>query len=249
MKSVAVLVAFILVLLAAVAVFAPAALVGALLDAVTQGQLRLADATGTVWNGRGLVTDAQRTWSLPIGWKADPLAMMHGDQVIALQAADGGDLPRGNVAWRDGTLTLDGVAFTLPATALNGTLAAGNAMAIGGYVAFDAPHLTWSGSGGDGTASARWSDARLAGNAGTLALGTVAVNFAPRNGRIQGRVENRGGDVRIDGEFAWGNTGIEVNATLVPLPSTPPAVIRALGALGTPDANGSVRVQWRGGTR
>jgi hypothetical protein len=75
------------------------------------------------------------------------------------------------------------------------------------------------------------------------------VNIAPRNGRIQGRVENRGGDVRIDGEFAWGNSGIEVSATLAPLPSTPPAVIRALSALGTPDANGSVRVQWRGGTR
>jgi hypothetical protein len=248
-KSAAVLVAFMVVLLAAVAVIAPAALLGARLDTATQGQLRLADATGTVWNGRGLVTDAQRTWSLPVGWKVDPLAMMHGDQVITLVAAEGGDLPRGNVAWRDGTLILDGVAFTLPATALNATLAAGNAIAIGGYIAIDAPHMTWSANGGDGTASARWSGARLAGDAGTLALGTVTVNFAPRNGRMEGRIENRGGDVRIDGEFAWGNSGIEVSATMAPLPSTPPALIRALGVLGTIDANGSVRVQWRGGTR
>jgi hypothetical protein len=249
MRPVAVLVAFALVLLAAVALFAPAALLDARLDTATQGQLRLADTTGTVWNGRGLVTDAQRTWSLPIGWKIDPLSIMHGDRVITLQAAEGGDLPRGDVAWRDGTLTLNGVAFTLPAANMAGTLAAGNAMAVGGYVAFDAPHVTWSGNGGDGTATARWSGARLAGSAGTLALGTVAVNFAPRNGRIQGHVENRGGDVRIDGEFAWGDSGLEVSATLAPLPATPPAVIRALSALGTPDANGSVRVQWRGGTR
>lgn len=249
MKSVAVLVAFILMLLAAAAVFAPAALLGARLDTATQGQLRLADATGTVWNGRGLVTDAQHTWSLPIGWKVDPLSIIHGDRVITLLAAEGGDLPRGNVAWRDGTLTLTGVSFTLPAVAMAGTLATGNAMAVGGYVAFDAPHVTWSGNGGDGNATTQWSGARLAGSAGTLALGTVAVNVAPRNGRIQGRVENRGGDVRIDGEFAWGNSGVEVNATLAPLPSTPPAVIRALGALGTPDVNGIVRVQWRGGAR
>ena len=248
MKSAAVLVAFMLVLLVAVAMFAPAALLGARLDTATQGQLLLADTTGTVWNGRGLVTDAQRTWSLPVGWKVDPLAVMHGDQVITLQAAEGGDLPRGNVAWRDGTLILDGVALTLPATALNATLAAGNAIAIGGYIAIDAPHVTWSGNGGDGAASARWSGARLAGNAGTLALGTVTVNFARRNGRIEGRIENRGGDVRIDGEFAWGNSGIEVSATVAPLPSAPPAVIRSLGGLGTPDANGSMRVQWRSGT-
>ena len=249
MKPVAVLVVFALALLAAAALFAPAALLDARLDTATQGQLRLADTTGTVWNGRGLVTDAQRTWSLPIGWKVDPLALMHGDQVITLQAAEAGDLPRGDVAWRDGTLTLTGVAFTLPAVAMTGTLAAGNAMAVGGYVAFDAPHVAWSGNGGDGTATAQWSGARLAGSASTLALGTVAVNFVPRNGRVQGRVENRGGDVRIDGEFAWGNSGIEVSATLAPLPSTPPAVIRALSALGTPDANGAVHVQWRSGPR
>jgi hypothetical protein len=249
MKPVVVLVAFTLVLLAAVALFAPAALLDARLDSSTQGHLRLANATGTVWNGRGVVTDAQRTWSLPVGWKVDPLAILRGDRLLTLQAAEGGDLPRGDIAWRDGTLTVNGVAFTLPATAMNGMLAAADAMAVGGNVAFDAPRMSWSSNGGDGAATARWSGARLAGNAGTLALGTVAVTMAPHNGRIQGRVENRGGDVRIDGEFAWGNSGLEVNATLVPLPSTPPAVIRALGALGTPDANGSVRVQWRGGTR
>ena len=120
-------------------------------------------------------------------------------------------------------------------------------MAFGGHIAFDAPHLVLRGIGGDGTATARWTGARVAGSAGMLALGTVTADFAPRNDRIQGRVENRGGDVRIAGEFAWGNAGIEVNATLAALPSTPPSVLRALGVLGTPDANGVVRVQWRSG--
>jgi peptidoglycan/LPS O-acetylase OafA/YrhL len=249
MRSFAVLIAFALLLLAAAAVFAPATLLDARLDTATQGQLRLADTAGTVWNGRGLVTNAQHTWSLPLSWKVDLLSLVRGDMAIMLQAAEGGDLPRGEVAWRDATLALDGVALTLPATALNGTRADSNTMAVGGYIAFDAPHVIWSGNGGDGAATARWSGARVAGNAGTLALGTVAVNFAPRNGRIQGHVENRGGDVGIDGEFAWGNAGVEISATLAPLPSTPPSVVRALGALGPRDANGAVRVQWRSGTR
>jgi general secretion pathway protein N len=247
MKSLALLVPFAMLLLAAVAAFAPATLLDARIDTATQGQLRLADAAGTVWSGRGLLTNAQRTWSLPISWKVDPLRIARGDRAITLQPAEGGDLPRGDIARRDATLALDGVVFTLPATALNGTIAAGDAMAFGGYVAFDAPHLVLSGNGGDGAATARWNGARVAGSAGALALGTVTATFAPRNGRIEGRVENRGGDVRIDGEFAWGNAGIEGNATLAALPSAPPTVVRALGAMGKPDANGDVRVQWRSG--
>jgi hypothetical protein len=249
MKPFALMVAFALLLLAAVAVFAPATLLDSRLDTATQGQLRLADATGTAWNGRGLLTNAQRTWSLPVSWKVDPFALVRGDGAVSLQAAEVGDLPRGDITWHDTTLALEGIAFTVPATAMNETMATGNALAFGGYIAVDAPHVSWSGNGGDGVATAHWSGARVAGNAGTLALGTVSINFAPRNGRIQGRVENRGGDVRIDGEFTLGIASIEVNATLAPMPSTPPAVIRALGALGTPDANGTVRVQWRSGTR
>jgi len=249
MRPTAILIAFVLLLAAAFAVFAPAALLDARLDAATQGRLRLADTSGTVWSGRGIATNAQRTWSLPLGWKVDPLRLVRGDVAVTLQPVDAGDLPRGAIVWRDATLTLDGVAFTLPAEVLGASTGAGNLMAFGGFLAFDAPHLSWSANGGDGSASVRWSGARVSGMAGNIALGTVSANLAPRNGRIEGRVENRGGDVRIDGEFAWSPAAIEVNATLAALPSTPPAIVRAMGALGTPDANGAVHVQWRSGSR
>jgi general secretion pathway protein N len=247
MRRTALVVALVVLLLVAVAVFAPASLLDARLDAATQGRLRLADASGTVWRGRGVATNAQRTWSLPLGWKVDPLRLVRGDVGITLQPADTGDLPRGMISWHDATLSLDGVAFTLPATVLGSSAGAGNVLAFGGFLAFDAPHLTWSANGGDGSATLRWSGARVSGLAGSIALGAVNASLAPRNGRIEGRVENRGGDVRIDGDFAWSLAGSEVNATLTALPSTPPAVARALGALGTPDASGAVHVQWRSG--
>ena len=249
MKLVTVLIAFAVLLIGAVALFAPATLLDARLNAATNGQLRLADTTGSVWNGRGLVTNAQRTWSIPVGWKVDPVSIVRGDVVVALQPVDGDDVPRGEIAWRNSTLTLNGIAFTLPPTAMNEAISAGNAMAAGGTIAFVAPNVSWNSTGGDGTASARWSGARLASNAGMVALGTVGVNLVPRNGGIQGRVENRGGEIGVDGEFTIGVAGIDVRATLTPLPSTPPAIARALGALGTPEANGTVRVQWRSGTR
>jgi hypothetical protein len=249
MRTLATLLALTLLLLAALVTFAPAALLDARLDAATQGYLRLTDTMGTVWKGRGLVTNKQRTWSLPVSWDVDPLALARGDLAIRLDAPSGGDLPRGTFARRNAALNLDGVAFALPAAALNGTMAPADTMALGGTLAFDAPHLTWNGRGGDGAATLRWSGARAAANAATLALGTVTVNFAPREGGIQGRIENHGGDARIDGEMTLGSEGIGAGATLAPLPSTPPAAMRALAALGTPDASGAVRVQWRSSDR
>lgn len=249
MRTAAALLVLTLLLLAALASFAPAALLDARLDAVTKGHVRLADTAGTVWKGRGLVTNEQRTWSLPVSFEVDPLALARGDVAIHVQAPSGADNPRGDIARRDVTLTLDGVSVSLPAAALNGTIAPGETLAVGGILAFDAPHFRWNGRSGDGAATVRWIGARAAGNAATVALGDVTVNLAPREGRLEGRIENRGGDVRIDGEFTWNGEDIAASATLVPLPSTPPAAMRALGALGTPDASGAVRVQWRSGGR
>lgn len=249
MRTFGALLGLTLLLLAGLATFAPATLLDAWLDAATHGQLRLADTAGTVWKGRGLVTNAQRTWSLPVSWDVGLLALARGDMAISLHAPSGGDLPRGEIARRNATLTLDRVAFALPAAALNGTMAPGDMMALGGTLAFDAPHWSWNGQAGDGTATVLWTGARVAGNGATLALGTVTVNFVPREGRIQGRIENRGGEARVDGELTFGSEAIAASVTLAPLPSTPPAAMRALATLGTTDASGAVRLQWRSGDR
>jgi general secretion pathway protein N len=239
----------VVLLLAASILFVPAVLLDGRLDAATQGHLRLADAAGTVWNGRGLITDAQRTWSLPVRWRIDPLSFLRGNPTLALEAADGGDLPRGHVGWGDAGVALDGVAFTLPAAVLNGTVAEASTLAFGGFVAVDAPHFRWSRNGGDGAATAQWTGARIAAAGGTLALGTVTTHFAPRNGRLMGMVENRGGDVRIDGEIALSDADAEVRVTLTPSLSGPSDVARTLSMLGTPDAAGAVHLQWRAALR
>ncbi len=249
MKSIAVLVAFVVLVLAAAAAFAPATLLDMRLDAATQGQLRLTNAEGSVWNGRGLVTNAQRTWSLPVAWKVAPLEIARGSIVVALRDADHGGDSRGDFALRDGTLTAERVAFTVPSAAVGAAMALDNAVALGGTMVVDASHVSWGRNGGAGAATVRWSGARAASNAGAISLGTITLDCTPRDDRIQGRIENRGGDVRIDGEFTWNDAGAEFNAALTPLPSTPPAVVRALGTLGTADATGAVHVRWRRGPR
>ena len=176
MQVIAVLVAFPLLVVAAAAAFAPATLLDSRLDAATLGQLRLTNAEGSVWNGKGRVTNAQRTWSLPIAWKVAPLEFARGGIAVALRDTGHGGASRGNFVWRDGTLIAEGVALSVPSSAVSGAMAADNIVVLGGTLLLDASHFGWSGSGGDGAAMVRWSDARMAGNAGTISLGTVTAN-------------------------------------------------------------------------
>ena len=152
MKLIAVLVAFAVMVVVAAAAFAPATLLDMRLDAATQGQLRLTNAEGSVWNGKGRVTNAQRTWSLPVAWKFAPLEFARGGMAVALRDTGQGGGSRGNFTWRDGTLTAEGVALSVPSSAVSGAMAADNLVALGGTLALDASHFGWSGSGGDGAA-------------------------------------------------------------------------------------------------
>jgi hypothetical protein len=162
------------------------------LDAATQGQLRLANAEGSVWNGRGLVTNAQRTWSLPIAWKVAPLEIARGNFAITLRDAINGGDSRGNFAWRDDILTADGVALAVPSAAVGGAMAAGNAVALGGTMALDAAHFSWGRNAGDGAATVRWNGARAASDAGVISLGTITVKRrATRRARPGSRREPR----------------------------------------------------------
>ncbi len=195
------------------------------------------------------MTNAQRTWSLPVAWKFAPLEFARGGIAVSLRDTGQGGDSRGNFTWRDGTLTAEGVALTVPSSAVSGAMAADNMVALGGTLVVETSHFGWSGSGGDGSALLRWSGARMAANAGTISLGTVTANCAPRDNRVQCKVGNSGGDVRIDGEFSWSSAAVDVNAALSAQPSASPAVVRALGTLGTPDASGAVRVRWRSGPR
>ena len=94
------------------------------------------------------------------------------------------------------------------------------------------------------------ANARMAGADGSsLALGTVSGDFAPRDGGLAGRIVGDGGDTSIDGEMSLGTRGIALDARLAPRPGAGDGVARVLAALGQPDANGAVRLQWLSANR
>jgi hypothetical protein len=120
---------------------------------------------------------------------------------------------------------------------------------LGGDIVVTAPALRYDAAGGDGALDVRWERARLAWNDAVLDLGTVSAHLVPRGRDLAGAVTNTGGTARVDGDVALAPDSATVRLTIAPGPAAPPAIASAIAALGTPDPNGGVRLQWHVGPR
>ena len=228
-------------IVAAFAALAPASLADSRLDAATGGRVRLADATGTLWRGVGVLTDARGAWRLPVAWRASPLAALRG-------MADVDVLPQGRFV-ANGGIAVSDLRVSLPASALAGVLPAVPAVDTGGDLLLDAPAFRFDGRGGDGALSLRWDRARVVVNGALVDLGNVIARVTPRDAGLAGTLGSEGGALRVAGDFAWSNGQASVNATLAPTGPLPPEIAQALAAIGPADAGGAVRVAWRGTLR
>ena len=241
--------AMLLLFVAAVAAWAPASLLDARLSLWTQGRLRLSAPSGTVWCGKGSITNARGDWSVPVAWRIDPTSLLRGNRMLTIHSPDNGGAAGGNVGWQDETVILDQFALAVPAMALADVIGARGMPALGGVIVLDAPSFRWDGARGAGSLKVRWQNARLASPAGSVDLGTVTLALAPRGSELAAHIENAGGDLRISGETSVVGADARLSATLSAAPSAAPNVVRALAALGVPDASGAVRVQWQGALR
>lgn len=249
MRSTGIILAAVLLLLAALLGLAPATLVDGRLAAATAGRLRLAAATGTVWSGTGALTDAANTWQLPLAWTVAPTRLVQGMLEVTLAPARNAVQPQGTINVGNARLSLANVRATVPAQALAGWLPMRDAPALGGDIGVDATAFTWSGAGGQGSLNARWLRARLATAAGAVDLGTVDVEVTPQDARLQAKLTNAGGDVRVNGTINFTSTGSDGDIRITPLPGAPAALVRALAGMGKPDADGTVRLTWRNSAR
>jgi general secretion pathway protein N len=236
-------------LVLAIAAFAPASLLDRRIATATGGKVRLVDASGTVWNGRGALASEAGTWRSPIAWTVAWTALAQGTLAVAFEPAAGTTAPRGTLDAATNGFSLHDVTIELPAGALADALPGRAPVALGGTVTLAAGAFAWDGQRGSGALNARWRDARLVAAGTGASLGTVDAAFVPQDGGLRGRVTNSGGDVRIDGTVTLAATGGTADVLVAPLPGAPDIVARALTALGTPDGSGAVRIAWRSGAR
>ena len=233
----------------AIAAFAPASLLDRRIAAATGGKVRLVDAAGTVWNGRGALAGEAGTWRAPIAWTVALTALAKGALAVTFEPVAGAITPRGSLDAATTGFSLRDVTIELPAGALADVLPGRAPVVLGGTVTLTAGAFAWDGLRGSGALDARWRDARLVA-AGTVAsLGNVDAAFVPQDGGLLGRVTNSGGDVRIDGTVTLAANTASADVTIAPQPGAPDFLARALAALGTPDGSGAVRIAWRSGAR
>jgi hypothetical protein len=249
MKLAAYALVLFLLLLATLASLAPATLVDARLARLTEGRLRLADADGPWWRGRGMLTDAAGTWRVPVAWRIVPGALAAGRLGIEFVADAGTPMPRGRLDAGANAVVLTDVQVRVPAQAMGALVPQLDRATFGGTLRVDVARFAWSDNEGSGALALRWDAARVAAPVGLVHLGTVTLPLTARGNGVTGPLDATGGDLRVAGTIVANVVGASLDATLTPAPGAPPGLARALGAVGTADASGGVRIAWRSAAR
>ena len=231
----------------AAAWLAPASLVDSRLARITEGRLRLADATGTIWRAHGnLVAGSTR---MPIAWRLDAWPLLRGELHIHL-APDANTVtgaPRADIAIAGDRVSFRDVDATFPAAFFAAATGSAGLWVPGGEVRVNAAALTWAPPSSDGEARVQWRQARLGAveRSGGLDLGDVSLVLKANGDRLVGPVVNEGGDLAVRGEIALHATdGLEISLLLAPRRADDANLAQALAVLGVPEAGGW-RVQWR----
>ena len=246
MGRLAALVLFLLVVAVVVlALQAPATWVAHRVSEAIGGSVRVIEAEGTVWDGRGVLTSPDGRWKIPVAWHLKAAPLLRGEVEVELASQPGLDTPRGTLRMSRTGFATQGLVLDLPATILESAFAGRSPATFGGDIRLEARDLAIEGGQGTGGLTMRWERARLVSPSGTsVSLGTVTARFVPRDGALVGRIDNAGGEVAVDGTMTLSRTAVGLDATLAPRTGARPAVVEVLGVLGPTDPNGTVHLQW-----
>jgi general secretion pathway protein N len=242
-----------ILLAAALAIEAPASLVDSRVADLTDGRIRIAAATGTVWNGSGelaLLPDGAR---IPIAWRLEPIPLLRGGLAGSLTAGD---------ATRPATFTVEredfivhDFAIALPAASVLRTAGVPDALTnAGGTLVLDVADLARRGDRLEGRADLKWTDAALpaplTGAPGArIALGDVRLAAAGSGSEIPATLSNSGGEVDVAGTLLFSTRGTpQIDARIKPRAGLPAdrseAIAAALSSIGRADGAGSYRIVW-----
>ena len=233
--------------IAALFALAPATWVDRRVAAISEGKIRIIDAQGTVWRGHGALGDSLGIWRIPVAWRIAPLALARGALDIQFDAPSASGGPRGRITLGNGWADFHDVELRAPAAALRTFASTALPVDAGGEWVLNSPAFRYGENRAEGMIDVRWERATLASNRSALDLGTVTLHLVPQRAALAGALANVGGDARIDGDVALAANAATLRANIAAGPDVPTDIARMIAALGTPDANGVVHVQWRVG--
>jgi general secretion pathway protein N len=241
-------------LLLALSIMAPAALLDGRLDALSAGKLRLSNASGTLWNGAGDVRVLPGNTRMSVAWHVDAWPLLRGELRGTLSVLDAA-APASFTLSRSEKV-LRNVTLALPAGVLLSAAGVPVALATaGGNVSLRIGELTWRDDRVDGQLALRWDQATLQATpvglrlSPRVALGDVRFDGTGQGSAIAGTLTNAGGDIEINGTASVSPTGTaRVDAIVRPRTGIDAdranAIGLALGAIGQPDGSGAFRIRW-----
>lgn len=197
----------------------PAGWAGALLTRVSQGQLRLQDPQGSLWQGSGTIAIQRAGAQLQnrVHWNLQPLWLLTGQLRAAVKS--------------EGDIALQAIVsfgyHRLRVQDLNGEFAASHAQAFyapamllspTGQIKVNASEFDLGKAGFNGEARLTWSSAgSKLGGAGEI--GDYLLVASGQNGAAALRIETLRGDIRIDARGNWqanADGSLTLEGTLIP---------------------------------
>jgi Type II secretion system (T2SS), protein N len=224
---------------------APATLLDARIARATGQSVRLADAEGTLWHGRGTI--AAGASRLPIAWEIDVGPLLRGVVRVQIRPDSGAATPRAEIAATANGIALRNAEVTIPADVLAGFLGNAAPGSVAGDVTASADDLDLTRGSRRGEARLVWRGARIAGLVGgaPLDLGEVRSTAKVEGEAISGPLANEGGELSLRGEWKMGeNDDLALAMLLTPRRADQAELKRALAAIGRADGDGW-RVNWR----
>jgi general secretion pathway protein N len=239
----------------ALLIIAPAALLDALVvDALSDGRVRIANAAGTLWHGSGELVLLPAGTRQPVFWRLEAWPLLRGE-IRATIALDADGARSATVVYGRDRLDVRDLDVSLPAQSILLAAAPKTPLGFGGSLTLRVERLVRLPDVLDGQLSGEWRDGSVRGSSADtpLSLGDVRIALNGRGAEINGPLRNSGGDVEIDGQVAVGAAGtVRLDATVRPRSSDRERSDRiavALAALGPPDGRGGYRVTWTGAWR
>lgn len=239
-------------LVAALAAEAPATLVDGRLDALSGGRVRVADASGTVWNGSGALVLQPSGARVPVLWHIDALPLLRG-RLAGTLGRDTAAIPRGSFDLGSDDFAVRSFELASPAEALLRTSGAPSIIAAaGGIVAVRGDSFALRRGAFDGGFVVRWQDASVPGLRPDIrfALGDVRLDATATGGEIRSTLSNLGGDVELSGTMTLGANGAaRIDVRLKPRPEIDKERLKAFSSamamVGAADDSGGFRLSWQ----
>ncbi|MDR2173342.1 MAG: type II secretion system protein N [Burkholderiales bacterium] len=245
MRTLLKIVLTLLLIIAALVFFAPASLLDSGLDRASKGKWRLAETTGTLWNGSGMLMHTQGHEQgavlTPLRWRFEPSALPSGTARWQLLADETTPRLTGVLTLGRKGVGLDGLSLHTSAAVLQPLLPPEMVQALEGVLIIDAPSLLLHEKGQEGRISGRWQNAQMVFQKVPVDLGNVSFNIDSRQQSSHSVINNEGGAVSLDGNFQTNTSGKPTQGTLkiTPRSDAPEALLQLLSTTGQPDAQGA----------